>query len=1072
MRCRACQGDNPATMRFCGHCGAPLTSTPTAEYEAERRQITVLFSDLVGSTALAAKLDPEELREVTAAYHAACDEVVRRHDGHIAQYLGDGVLVYFGYPTAHEDDARRAVRAGLGIVAALGPLNERLEGEHGLRVNVRVGVHTGPVVVGEVGGDQRKEQLALGKTPNVAARIQDAAAPGTVVVSEDTWRIAREYFEWKSLGARTLKGIEAPVTLRQVVAESEAESRLDASRRAGLTPLAGRADELSMLDQRWAEAVAGEGRAVFVRGEAGIGKSRILDALRERAGGSAGLVIECRCSPYTVSTPLAPVVEQMGRVLGFRRTTSDEERRATLRARLEHRGILSEETETLMGELLGIPPAGPDPLAAYAPQKRRQRSLEILLQWVLALTRDGPLLLAVEDLHWADPTTLEFIGEVVRSLPRNRVMVVLTHRPEFAAPWPVGGGVSDIALERLGAGETAAIVKRVARGKAIPAEVLQAIVARTEGVPLFVEEVTKAVLELGVLTERDDRYELAGPLPPDLIPTTVQGSLAARLDRLGPAKATAQLAATIGREFSWELLRAVAGEDDPQLRERLDKLLEAELVYRSTEAQDESYLFKHALIQDAAYQSLLKKSRRELHRRIADTLTGRFPEAAAQRPELVAQHLTGAGATREAFAAWLAAGAHAVARAAHHEAIAHLTRARDLIADLPEAEREERELDVTAAMMPPLISTSGWASPELGAAYQRALELLDRLPNTPHRFIIISGVMGWHIVSGRITKSLEVSRQVLALAEYIGDPLCITIGRQDMCASLWLNGQMKEAIEYGDAAVATLDLERERAIGRAIGISSCVGILAYSMSSLWALGFPERARASGDRCIALAREIGQPPSLLFACVSYMVEAWHRDDPAAVLERFTEVARIAHEERIIVWDGLADVYRGWALARTGHREEGARVTRDAIARYRAMGMGSQLTEFAAIYGEVARAAGWRDEAYAAVADGMRHARENGEAYFEPELFRLRASFRFADGVPGAEADARDAIARARAQEARMLELRALLTLCDILEAGRDAAALTAALAELRACHEGFTEGFDLPELRAARARLAG
>jgi len=1047
-------------------------TSQTTEMEAERRQLSVLFCDLVGSTALAARLDPEELRDVTAAYHAACDEVVARHDGHVAQYLGDGVLVYFGYPAAHEDDAPRAVRAGLGIVAALGPLNDRLDDRHGLRLSVRVGVHTGPVVVGEVGGERRREHLAQGQTPNVAARIQDAAAPGTVVVSEDTWRIARDFFEWKPLGSRPLKGLATPMALYHVVGELESESRIDASRRSGLTPLAGRAAELAVLDARWAEAVGGDGRAVLISGEAGIGKSRILDALRERVGGSAALALECRCSPYLSATPLAPVVEQIARVLGFRATTSDEERRASLRARLELRGILSEETETLMGELLGIPPAGGvDPLASYAPAKRRQRSLEVLLQWVLAATRDGPLLLAVEDLHWADPTTLEFVGELIRSLPRNRLMLVLTHRPEFPAPWPVGGGVSDMVLDRLGDDDTTAIVARVARGKAIPAAVLDTILARTEGVPLFVEEVTKAVLELGVLTEREDRYELAGPLPADLIPTTVQGSLAARLDRLGPAKGTAQVAATIGREFSWALLRAVTGEDDPQLRERLDRLLGAELVYRSDDAQDETYLFKHALIQDAAYQSLLKKSRRDLHRRIADVITSRFPTTAAQRPELVAQHLTGAGAAPDAFAAWLGAGAHAVARAAHHEAIAHLARARELIAELPEAEREERELEVTAAMMPALISTTGWASAELARAYERALDLLGRLPDTPHRFIILSGVMGWHFVSGRITEALAVSRQVLALAEQLGDPLCITIGRQDMCASHWLCGDLREAIEHGDAGLAMLDVDRERAIGRAIGIASCVGMLAYQISCWWAMGFPERASAAGARCLALAREIGQPPTILFATVAAMVEAWHRDDPEQVLERYADVMRLAHEERIVVWDGLADVYRGWALARTGRREEGARAVRDGIAHCRRMGKLSQLTEFCAIYAEVARAAGWRDEAYAAVADGMRHARENGEAFMESELFRLRASFRFADGVPGAEADARGAVERARRQGARMLELRALLTRCDIEDAARDAEAQAAATAELRACYDRFTEGFERPELRAAAARLA-
>jgi class 3 adenylate cyclase/tetratricopeptide (TPR) repeat protein len=1050
----------------------------------ELRQLTVLFCDLVGSTALSESLDPEDLGEVTGAYHALCEAMIRRHDGHIAQYLGDGVMAYFGYPMAHEDDARRAVRAALEIDGAVTQLAGRIKILRGTTLNTRIGIHTGPVVV-EAVGVKRREHLAVGKTPNVAARIQSLAAPGTVVVSQDTYRVVGGFFEFHALGTHEIKGLSELVGLYRVVGESGAENRLDIGRRAGLTPLTGRNRERALLDQRWEGVATSGSHAVMLQGEAGIGKSRLVDALRERVERESATVLECLCTPYAQNTPLFPIVSLVERTLGFTRETPNSDKLAALEKRLAARGLLTAETSALMAGVLEIPPAGADPLLNYSPQKRHERTLETLFAWLAAVVHEQTALLIVEDLHWADPTTLEFVGLALRSLSSEPLLVVLTFRLDFTPPWELSDRVSSVALTRLAPDETSSMAALVARGKNMPADVLRQIVARSEGVPLFVEEVTKAVLEMGVLVEREDRFELSGPLPADLIPPTVQGSLDARLDRLGPAKATAQMAATIGREFRYDLLSTVAGEDQATLRTSLDRLIGAELVYRREGSPEETYLFKHALLRDAAYQSLLKKSRRVFHESIAKALVSHFPQIAEQRPELVAEHFTAAGVADEAVRLWLHAGQLAVGRGANQEAISHLSRGLALVPELSPAEQFEQELELRIALIPALIAAEGWASAELERIYQRAGELVNLLAETPHRATVLAGTMGYHFVAGRVTQSLVLANEFLELSTKGGNPLLLTVARQNCSASHCYHGDFRLAIEDADAGLAMMDVDRERLIGRMFGLSACVGLLTYEYIAYWMLGFPERAVLTCERSVALARELGHPPSMGFALTGRTGLSLLQGAADRTLASADEALRLAHEERLGFWEPMITVFRGWAVSELGNRSEGIALIRGALERYKAAGNGIQQVWMHVILAEAQWRMGERETAFATLATAKRIARENGEGLFEPELYRLEGEFlleqsigaggllradsstEYATVLERAERAILESLDLSRRQAARILELRSLVSLHRVRAAG---SAAPREAEELATVYAAFTEGFATADLREARSVL--
>jgi predicted ATPase len=601
--------------------------------------------------------------------------VIARFDGYVAQYLGDGLLVYFGYPRAHEDDAQRAVRAGLGMVDAVGQLNMRLAQERGVSLAVRLGIHTGQVVVGEIGGGAKQEQLALGETPNVAARLQGIAAPNTLVISGATLQLLGGFFACQALGPHFLKGLTQPIEVYQVLYERMARSRLEAVGPASLTPLVGREQEIALLRERWAQVKEGLGQVVLLSGEAGIGKSRLVQVLQEQvATEPQAWLTPCQCSPYYQNTALYPVIELLERVaLRFEREESPEQKLRKLEGFVVQYGLPLAETVPLLAILLSLPLTGDYAPLTVSPEQQKQRTLHAFLTILLRIAAQQPVLFVMEDLHWVDPSTLELLSLLVDQGPTARILALFTFHPDFSLPWTGRSHLTQITVNRLPRRQASEMVRQMAHGKALPVDVVEQMVDKTDGVPLFVEELTKMVLESGLLLEREDHSDLTGPLPPLAIPATLHDSLMARLDRLGPAKGIAQLGAVLGREFTYDLLQAVARVGDPTLQRELGRLVNAELVYQRGVPPQAVYVFKHALVQDVAYQSLLKRTRQQCHQQVAQVLEARFPETCQVQPELLAHHYTQAGLMAQALPYWQSAGQRAIERSANIEAIGQLT---------------------------------------------------------------------------------------------------------------------------------------------------------------------------------------------------------------------------------------------------------------------------------------------------------------------------------------------------------------------------------------------------------------
>jgi class 3 adenylate cyclase len=916
----------------------PLPAAPSPP-DAERRQLTVLFCDLVDSTVLASQLDPEELREVVRAYQETCAKVIARFEGHIAQYLGDGLLVYFGYPLAHEDDAQRAVRAGLGMIEALGQLNTRLEQERGVHLAARLGIHTGLVVVGEVGGGTRQEQLALGETPNLAARLQGIAAPNTLVISATTFQLLGGFFACQPLGTPLLKGQAQPLAVYRVLYESMARSRLEAVGSTGWTPLVGREQEIGLLRERWAQVKEGVGQVVMLSGEAGIGKSRLMQVLKEHvAAEPQAWLTPCQCSPYYQNTALYPMIDLLERVaLRFEREESPQQKLSKLAGFVVQYGLPLAETVPLLAALLSLPLTADYAPLTVSPEQQKQQTLHTLLTILLRIAVLQPVLFVMEDLHWVDPSTLELLSLLIDQGPTARILVLLTFRPDFSPPWTGRSHLTQVTLNRLPRRQAAEMTDRVAHGKALPPEVVEQVVAKTDGVPLFVEELTKMVLESGLLQERAGRYELTGPLPPLAIPTTLHDSLMARLDRLATVKGLAQLGATLGREFSYELLQAVALWDEGILRQGLQQLVAAELLYQQGLPPQATYLFKHALIQEAAYQSLLRSTRQQHHQHIAQVLEAQFPERCETQPELLAHHYTEAGLAEHAIPYWQRAGQRAAQRSAYVEAVSHLSQGLALLNTLPDTPvRAQYELNIQTTLGPVLIATRGQGAPEVEQAYARARELCQQVGETPQLFPVLDGLWAFYIFRAEYHPARELAQHFLTLAQSLQDPAHLLRAYFLLGGAVYWLGEFANAHAYMEQGIVPLDSEQHRALPFLYGYESKVGCLSWTAWTLWLLGYPDQARARGHEALACAHELAHDPSLAnaqaWAAIFY---AWCRDVHAA--QEQAEAAITLSTERGFpprLAEGI--LMRGWALAMQGQIEEGIAQLRRGIAAWRATG----------------------------------------------------------------------------------------------------------------------------------------
>jgi len=1040
--------------------------------EAERRQLTVLFCDLVDSTALAARLDPEELRELVQSYQAICAEAIQRLDGHIAQYLGDGVLVYFGYPRAHEDDAQRAVRAGLAIVDALRRLQTQLAQGKGVRLAVRVGIHTGLVVVGKMGGGAKREQLALGETPNLAARLQGLAAPDTVVTSAATYHLIRGLFECHNLGLQTVKGFSAPVQAYRVVGESGARSRLDVAVSVGLTPLVGRESEVTILLERWARVKEGMGQVVMLSGEAGIGKSRLVQVVKDRVAGEPHERWECRGSPYHQNSALYPIIDLWQRVLEFQRDEAPEAKFAKLERALASYHLPHPEVLPLLGVLLSLPLPERYPALALTPQRQRQRTLEAMLAVLLAMATQRPLLLIVEDLHWIDPSTLELLSLLIEQAPTARIFTLLTCRPEFRPPWDLRAHVTPLTLSRLPRGQAQVMVKQVTGGKVLPPEVAQQIVDKTDGVPLFVEELTKMVLESGLLREHEDRYELTGPLPQLAIPSTLHDSLMARLDRLSTIKAVAQMGATLGRSFSYELLQAVSTLDDGALQHALRQLVEAELLYQRGLPPQATYLFKHALIQEAAYQSLLKSTRQHYHRRTAQVLEARFPDMAQTQPELLAHHYTEAGLIEQALPYWLRAGQHAIQRSAHTEGVGHLTQGLEALNTLPETvERAQHELTLQTTLGPALMAIKGYAAPEVERTYARARELCRQIGETPLFLRVLLGLEAFYFIRAQLDTACELGEQCLALAQSAQDQARLQQARLALGSTLFHLGQPSKARTHLEEGMVLYDPHQpQRRVLPAVADPG-VACHAYATWTLWHLGYPDQALRRSREALNLAQELSHPHSLVFALhFACGIHQYRREAP--VVQEMAQLAlELAAKQEFSYWVATATIWHGWALAAQGQHTAGIAQIRQGLDAYRDTGAALGWPLFLALLAEAYQHGGQIDAGLAVVVDALETVQRTGERWYEAELHRLRGELllaRAAGPLPEAETRFHQAADVAGRQHMKMWELRTAVSLARLWQRQGKRVEARQLLAE---SYSWFAEGWDTADLQEARALLA-
>jgi TOMM system kinase/cyclase fusion protein len=1047
-----------------------VTAAPPPD--AERRQLTVMFCDLVDSTKLSSQLDPEDWRDVVRAYQRVCADVIQRYDGHIAQLLGDGLLIYFGYPQAHEDDAQRAVRAGLGILEAVETLNTRLEPAKGITLAVRLGVHTGLAVVGEMGGTGRQEQLALGETPNIAARIQGLTAPNTLVVSSATYRLIQGYFACQDLGEQTLRGVAEPIAVYRVLQESGARGRLDVAVTRGLTPLIGREQEAGLLVERWEQVKSGQGQVVLLTGDAGIGKSRLVQMLKDHVTNQPHTCWECRSLAYFENTALFPLTDLFQRLLRFQAEDTLNERLGKLEHALSQYRLPVEESVPLFAPLLSLPlPENRYPLLNLSPQRQRQKTLETLVAILLELAERQPVLFILEDLHWTDPTTLELLNLLIDQTPTASMLVLLTCRPHFQPAWHHRSYITEITVNRLSHTQVAQIVTAMTDGKTFPAAVLQQILAKTDGVPLFVEEMTKAILESGHLKDVNGHYELTGSLSTFAIPATLQDSLMARLDRLVTAKGIAQYAAVIGRQFPYDLLQAVSQLDESTLQRELGRLVEAEIIYQRGLPPQSTYTFKHALIQDAAYESLLKSTRQYYHQRIAQILEAQFPETTTTQPELLAHHYTEASLLDQAVHYWHHAGQRTIERSAHVEAISHLTTGLELLQILPETrERVQREVNMHIALGASLIATKGTGAPEVGQIYTRAQHLCAHLDNPQQLFPVLRGLWNYYSVRGECQTAHALGEQLLTLAQHAQDAAMLLAAHRALGTTLFRLGAIASAQTHFAQGIALYDSKQHRALAFLYGEDT--GVVCYSIGAwaLWYLGYPDQGLVWSDEAVTLAQQVAHPFSLAFALVLAAMVHQLRREVRADQERAEAALSLAMEQGFPHWMTQGAIQRGWTLVHQGQAQEGIEQITEGLRTYRTTGAAINQSYFLALLAEAHGTMGQPEAGLTVLTEALTLTETTGERLYESECYRLKGELllqQSSDNQTEAESCFHQALDIARNQEAKSFELRIATSLTKLWKQQGKRQEAHDLLAPV---YSWFTEGFDTADLQDAKALL--
>ena len=1062
----------PSDVSGKGPSSEALTSekTVSAADRAERRQITVMFSDLVGSTALSARMDPEDLREVITAYQKCVTLTVRHFGGFVAKYMGDGVLIYFGYPEAHEDDAERAVRSGLDLVAAVEDLKTHAP------LQTRVGIATGLVVVGDlIGSGASQEQAIVGETPNLAARLQGVAEPNSVVIAESTRRLLGNLFELEELGVQDLKGISGPVRAWAALRPSSVESRFEAMHASGLTELVGREEEIEILLRRWSKIKTGEGQVVLLSGEAGIGKSRLTASLLERFANETHTRIRNFCSPQHTDSAFYPIIGQMERAAAITRNDSPQTKLDKLDAMLAQSSTSAQEA-ALLAEMLSLPNDGRYPALELTPQQRRQRTLEALVSQIVALSRQNPLLMIFEDAHWTDPTSLELFGRIVDRTPTLRALLIVTFRPEFEPPWIGRPYVTPLTINRLAEREVGAMIDGVIGNKLLAANIRQDIIERTDGIPLFVEEMTRAVLEAKD-EEAAERTVAAVPSPSIAVPPSLHASLMARLDRLGAAKEVAQIGAAIGREFTHALLAAVVRKPEQELGPALDRIVRAGLLFRQGVPPHASYLFKHALVQDAAYGTLLREPRRALHARIAETLESVFADIADSQPEILARHCTEAGLIEKAAHLWGKAGHRSLARSAFVEAAEQFTRALQQMEAVPATSLMRREqLNLQVALVNTLFHVKGAAAQETKAATEKARLLIEQAealgepPEDPLLlFSILYSVWLANYVAFKGDDLLELATQFLKLAETQGTTVPRVIGRRILGSALACTGSPVQAREHYDRALTMYDPALHRAFAMRFQVDIRAGILFFRSWTLWLLGYPEAALADVQQALADAHELGHASTTMGTLNNVIQTLTLCGDYAGADEKATELTTLGHEKGPF-WKTNGELAHGCVLALTGKASDAIQILTSAITAFRATGSTWSLPFRLACLAKAHAELGQFEEASRRLDEAMIILEASKEVWAQAEILRVTGEIALMS--PGRDATKAEgyfekALAVARQQQAKSWELRAAMSMARLWRSHDKAQQARELLAPV---YDWFTEGFDTLDLKEAKALL--
>jgi class 3 adenylate cyclase/predicted ATPase len=1043
---------------------APPLAAPVSE--GERRQLTVLFCDLVDSTVLAVKLDPEDLSAVIRRFQATCTAIITQAGGHIARYMGDGILAYFGYPQAHEDDAECAARAGLDLVAKVSQLV--LPSHEALKV--RVGIATGLVVVGEtIGEGSSREQSVVGETPNLASRLQGLARPNTVVVASSTRRLLGDAFVCEDLGFHEVKGISGPIKIWRVTGEGVVESRFDALRSASLSQFVGRQNELDLLMGLWQRAKADQGQVALICGEPGIGKSRLSLALLDRISSEPHITIRCQCSPHHVNSPFYPVIRQFEYAARFDRDDSAEVKLNKLDALLSMAGHTGADAP-LLAALLSIPTGSRYPASNLTPQQQKMHTISALIRHLLGLARKQPVLFVTEDVHWIDPTTLDLLNRIIDAVGKAPVFCLISFRPEFFPPWLDRSNATMLRINRLARDQVHAMILDVTGGKALPPDIEEQIVSKTDGVPLFIEELTKMVIESGLLRDAGDHYVDAGPLPTSVIPATLQDSLMARLDRLAAVKEIAQVAAVIGREFSYGLLAKVVPTSEEFLQAGLTQLTSAELVFGRGEPPDSTYIFKHALVQDAAYSSLLRSKRQQLHNTIAEALEEHFPDLVETQPELIAHHLAQAGAVRPAIDYLRKAGKRAIERSANTEAIVHLQRGLELLRSLPDSlNHRQVALDLEVMLAQAMIAGRGYAASETMEVLLRAKSLISESTETSQKFVILYGLWACHYVGGSVDMEQVTAAEFLAEAERYGDTAVLCLAHRTLGTTYVTMGEFAAGREHLEQARRLYHPEHYTRFqyGQDIGAT----VLCYLSWALWHLGFVEQAAAVAGEAVQRAEAISHPHTLVYTLCHArgMMDVFRRRSEDT--QRYAGVVMaLCSEHEFPFWAAGGQILSGWAATCHGQVEAGVDELNRGLAAWRKTGARLWLPIFLALEAEGHAKAGRNDAASRAIDQALLVSNETGERWAVAEVLRIKAGIVLACN-PAQTQEVEDLLTKslevARRQQARCWELR---TACDLARLWQDRKRGKDALKLLRSVYDQFTEGFGTADLQSAKALI--